>query len=103
MLRASNKFSSPTPKYEQTSRNIQYSRKINIKKPRGGNKDYSRRRLLKKQRLLKKIILNTLRVITEHKTILKQEQGIQYRSGAKRIPEMVMANGNLKVIAEHQV
>ena len=54
------------------------------------------------QKEVSKVIFNILRVIREDDATLKQEQGIQYRAVAKRIPEMV-ANGNLKVTAIHQV
>ena len=96
MLRTSNKFYFPTLKYVQTSRTIKYSGEINRKKQHGGNRDYAKRG--KSQ----KVILNILSVIGEDNATLKQEQGIQYRSVAKRIPKMV-ANGNLKVTAVHQV
>lgn len=56
---------------------------------------------MQKEESLKKVIFNILRVIGEDNATLKQEQGIQYRSVAKRIPKMV-ANGNLKVTAVHQ-
>lgn len=54
------------------------------------------------QKEVSKFMFNILRVIREDDATLKQEQGIEYRSVAKRIPEMV-ANGNLKVTAVHQV
>ena len=52
------------------------------------------------QKEVSKVIFNILRVIREDDATLKQEQGIQYRAVAKRIPEMV-ANVNLKVTFWH--